>query len=160
MSENIKPIPGFEDYFVNIIGQVKSTKKNKVRWLKPYTEKDGYKIVNLYANGKMKAHKVHRLVAQAFIPNPESKPQVNHIDGNKADNRVRNLEWCTVAENKQHSYSTLGVGRIKKVRCVETGIVYESGRAAGRILNIRRESISDVLRGVQKTAGGYHWELA
>ena len=62
----------------------------------------GYLRVPLFKDGKRKWHKVHRLVAQAFIPNPENKPQVNHIDGNKQNNSITNLEWVTDAENKEH----------------------------------------------------------
>lgn len=156
----MRKVSGYEDYCVSEGGHIKSFKRNRELFLTPYIDRYGYHVVNLCAGKKRKAQKVHRIVAQAFIPNPDKKPQVNHKDGDKLNNSVENLEWCSASDNKQHSYSVLGVGRIKKVRCVETGVVYESGRSSGRILGIRREGISDVLRGKQKTAGGYHWELA
>lgn len=66
----------------------------------------GYKTVNLTKNKVRKAFSVHRLVAKAFIPNPEGKPEVNHIDGDKLNNNYTNLEWCTRRENLQHAYDT------------------------------------------------------
>lgn len=67
----------------------------------------GYLSVSLYTNGKMKTHYVHRIVAEVYIPNVNNKPLVNHIDGNKFNNSVSNLEWCTHQENSQHSVTVL-----------------------------------------------------
>lgn len=81
--------------------------KGRIR--KASRQKTGYMLVELRNNGtKTIAKLVHRLVAQAFVPNPENKPHVNHLDGNKANNHVDNLAWCTAAENERHSYVTLG----------------------------------------------------
>jgi hypothetical protein len=76
------------------------------RLMKPCLGDRGYLIVGLWANCERKTMLVHRLVTEAFIPNTESKPQVNHINGDKLDNRVENLEWATSSENTQHSYDT------------------------------------------------------
>ena len=82
-------------------------------------------------DGIKKRFMCHRIVAQEFIPNPNNKPFVNHIDGNPANNKAENLEWCTQEENEQHSVNTLGKtmrGKTypKKVKCIETNVVYNS----------------------------------
>lgn len=100
----MKEIPGYPGYFVSEDGQIISKKTGRV--LKPRRLPAGYHRVSLCVDGKPKDSYIHRLVAQSFIPNPESKPCVNHINGNKADNRVENLEWCTYGENQQHAIDT------------------------------------------------------
>lgn len=77
-------------------------------WLRPRKTSKGYLSVSLYKDGKYFKMLVHRAVAQAFIPNPNRLPQVNHIDGNKTNNNVNNLEWCTAQENIRHKYDVLG----------------------------------------------------
>ena len=92
-----KKISGYEDYYISTWGRVKNTEN---RIMKPEVHDKGYLRVDLYdKDGNRKHAKVHRLVAQAFIPNPLNKPQVNHIDGNNQNNSVSNLEWCTNEEN-------------------------------------------------------------
>lgn len=100
----MQEILGYSNYFVSKDGVVFSKKTNK--HLKPRITKLGYARVALYNNNKPKDFSVHRLVAQAFIPNPENKPCINHINGIKTDNRVENLEWCTYSENTLHGYRT------------------------------------------------------
>lgn len=106
-SEVWRDVKGFEGlYKVSNMGRVKN---NKEHILKPYSSEKGYRCVDLNKNGNHKKHRVHRLVAQAFIPNPNNYPCVNHIDEIKNHNYVQNLEWCTVAYNNSYG------NRLKKI---------------------------------------------
>ncbi|MED3974580.1 NUMOD4 motif-containing HNH endonuclease [Priestia megaterium] len=112
-----KPIGGYEEYYeVSNFGRVRSKDRRvsngpgsyikKARILKRSKTTTGYWKVELSKDGTKKSLKVHRLVAAAFIDNPNNKPFVNHIDGNPLNNHISNLEWCTQAENMQHAYQT------------------------------------------------------
>lgn len=110
--ELFKKIEGFEGYYISTWGRVYSEKVNG--FLKPFTTGKGYLKVDLHKNGKRTHKKVHRLVAEAFIPNPLGKPQVNHIDGNKKNNSYTNLEWCTNQENQLHAQGLMREIRTKE----------------------------------------------
>lgn len=97
-------------YEISNFGNVKSNKKTTEKILKNKTV-NGYKYISFKVEGKIKNFYIHRLVAIHFIPNPKNKLQVNHIDGNKSNNHINNLEWCTPRENSQHSYD---IGLSKK----------------------------------------------
>lgn len=102
-----KYIKGYEGlYQVSNFGRVKSNKFGKERILKPFTNSTGYLLVSLCKDGKVKAFTVHRLVAEAFIDNPDNLPQVNHRDENKLNNNVDNLEWCTNEYNINYGTRT------------------------------------------------------
>lgn len=108
MLEQWKDIEGFEGmYQVSNTGKVRSFRRcAKGRELTPWYAKNGYCQVYFVVDNKRIAKKVHRLVAQAFIENPESKPEVNHVDGRKENNHVSNLEWSTRQENMNHARKT------------------------------------------------------
>lgn len=158
--ERWKDIEGYEGkYKISSLGRVKSLNYNHTkseRILKQDKDRYGYLYVVLCTDGKRITKKVHRLVAQAFIDNPDNLPQVNHKNEDKTMNYVENLEWCT---NKYNcNYGTRNERMSKKVLCVETNIIYPSTREAGRQIN--SSSIVSCLKGRRKTAGGYHWRYA
>jgi hypothetical protein len=105
-----KDVKGYEMYYeVSNLSNIRrklGTSKLKQKNLKGSFDKDGYIKVNLKIKQKTNSKILHRLLAEAFIPNPENKPQVNHINGIKSDNTLENLEWCTLSENRQHAYDT------------------------------------------------------
>ena len=156
MKEIWKDIKGYEGlYQVSNLGRVKSlSRKNhpKEEFRNLITNSKGYLIVNLLKNNKGKTNKVHRLVAEAFIPNPNNYPQVNHKDENKTNNHVDNLEWCTNKYNSNYGHRNDKIGR-KKVRCITTGEEFNSIREASKNVNCTERNISSAVRGKQKTAG-------
>lgn len=169
-------IKDYPNYYVTDTGELytrnyKRTGRIKKMSLTKY--KDWYFGVVLYNNEMRCRKKVHRLVAEAFIPNPENKPCVNHKDGNKLNNCVENLEWCTYSENNLHAFRTLGrkspwkgkfgkdnfgsktVLQIKDGRIIN---VFYGTHEAQRETGISQGSITDVCNKKSKTAGGYQWK--
>ncbi len=153
-----RDIVGYEDiYTIDIFGNVIRKKDGKE--VPQQKNKFGYMNVPLYKDGKQRQYKVHRLIAQAFILNPQNKEQVNHIDGDKTHNVVWNLEWVTSKENNVHA-SDIGLIRIaQKVMIVETGEVFNSLGSCARKIGGNTGDISRCLhsRGT-KTHKGYHFE--
>lgn len=107
--EKWSDVKGYEGlYQVSNFGRIKSMVNNasrRKRVLNPY-DHNGYRRINLYKNNKCKKLYIHRLVAEEFIPNVNNYPEVNHIDGNKSNNNIKNLEWCTSSQNQIHAYKT------------------------------------------------------
>lgn len=157
----MRDIPGFEGlYAVTSCGKVWSYKR-KI-FLKVWDRGNGYLSVNLYKNGVEKHFLIHRLVAEAYLPNPEGLPQVNHIDEDKTHNYINNLEWCDSQYNNNYGTrcermsKTLG----KMIYCVELGRTFDSACQAARELGLNNSHISKCCTGKRKTTGGYHWRYA
>ena len=150
----MKDIKGYEGlYAVTEDGQVWSYRSNK--FLKQRKDKDGYLLINLSVSGIIKTFKVHRLVAEAYIPNPDLKETVNHKDENKVNNNVSNLEWMTREENSVYGTK---IDRIKKsIYCIELNKTYASITEAANEFNLNKGNLCTCLKGKQKTFAGYHW---
>lgn len=162
IDEMWKDIPGFNGaYQISNYGRLKSYKQHKERLMSLHPNRYGYVEKQLYKNNKYINKKIHRLVAEAFIPNPDNLPEVNHKDGNKQNNCVNNLEWCTPKENNWHRYHVLHKcwSSDKRVLCVETEVIYSSITSASQATNIDGGSISKVCHNKRKTAGGFHWRF-
>ena len=151
----MKDIKGYENlYGITSCGRVWSYKSK--RFLKPQDNK-GYLRVELHKDGVAKKYSIHRLVAEAYIPNPEGKEQVNHKDEIKTHNWVGNLEWATAAENT--NYGTRNQRVSKAVYCVELDRTFPSQSNAARELGLYPNNISRCCNGSLKTTGGYHWRF-
>ena len=176
MNEIWKDIKGYEKHYqVSSFGRVKNLKNKTVKTniLKGSKNQKGYLQVILCMKQKRKVFSIHRLVAQAFIPNPNNLPQVNHKNENKTDNNIQNLEWCTANYNNNYGQ------RNKKIKENHNSIIYnsvkkpviqydksmnkikefESITEASKITKINLSTISCVCSKKRKTAGGYVWRF-
>ena len=157
-----RPISGYEGYEVSNLGRVRSLKFGKIRILKP-SETKGYFHVALFKDGIRKQFKVHRLVAMAFIPNPNNFPQINHRNEITTDNRVENLEWCNASYN-----SNFG-SRIDRIKKKQEKTVYQysidgtlikiwrSASEIQRSTGMSQSFITDTCNDKHKLAYGYIW---
>lgn len=180
-----KAIPSYEGFYeASTLGRIRSISHNtkhprnetmplyregKIR--KPRYDKNGYAIINLCKDGKTKTHKVHRLVAQTFIPNPNNYQQIDHINCKVFDNRVENLRWCTTQMNTQYREEHYEPGdRAKyKILCKDTGMEFKSSYDAALWIvksghskkSTNFKTIARTIRacctGENKTSYGFHW---
>lgn len=140
-------------------GKTKFTYMKKGRILAQGIQNGGYPIVSISVNAKRKICTVHRLVASAFIDNPNNYREVNHKDGNKSNNSIENLEWVKHSDNIKHSYRELKQKRYNRpIKCIETGVVYSSCKEASDKTGINVGSINHAVNGLYTHAGGFTWK--
>lgn len=180
MEEIWKDIKDYEGlYQVSNLGKIRSLDRyryngisyyiQKGKILKLQDDKNGYKVINLYKDKKVKNFKVHRIVAQAFIPNPENKEQINHIDGNKNNNQITNLEWCNCTENVRHAFTNNLMTQHNNTPVEQYSLdgsflkKYNSISEAILELHLNKGAVSSISRCCQHiipTAYGYIWEYS
>lgn len=148
----------FPNYEISSNGRVRNSKTSRI--LKTNVNERGYDCVCLHDKGRQYNKRVHRLVADTFYDGDHQGLDVNHRDGDKLNNHISNLEFCTRSENVQHAFNN-GLkkpSRQIKIRIVETGEVFNSIRECGRALGCNQSDICKCLNGGQKTCAGYHFE--
>jgi hypothetical protein len=192
MSEIWKPVVGYEGLYevsdcgnIRSLGTYKYSHKlckpiwvNRIRYTRKCVDKKGYVYTGIgnKAQNNRKTVKLHRLVAEAFIPNPLHKPEINHLNGIKDDNRVENIEWCTPSENQKHAYRSglsyctelrlkkfmknrkvndIPVAQIKNGKTIN---IFPSMQTAANKMNVDRSVISRCCSREQITAAGYQWK--
>lgn len=171
------PIHGYDSYYIcKETTEVLSTKQRKnttagtIKILKQVNNSknpaNNYFIVTLVdSNGKRTNRPIHRLMCETFLPNPDNKAHVNHIDGNKLNNQLSNLEWATESENSQHAYDT---GLSNSDHCVKTVHQYTKDKTtylgtfssdvlAEAFTGVAKQNISKVTLGLRNHAGGFYW---
>ena len=171
-----RDVVGYEGcYQVSSMGRVKSLERKVKHWcggeriqkeriLKPKTDRYGYLIVGLYAAGKRKMLRVHRLVCQTFHENPGNKPQINHINEIKTDNRARNLEWATARENSNFGTRNERMAKTKSKPVGQYTLggelvkIWPSAMEAQRQTGFSRGNICKAANGNYKTAYGFIWK--
>lgn len=161
-----RDVVGFEGlYKISDTGIVFSVRTNKE--LKPFVTQWGYLSVQLRNHSKKANRFVHRLVGEAFLEKPEDATEINHKDGNKKNNHVSNLEWCTSSQNHSHRCHVLGEKptnihimhqkNSKRVVCIETGDVFKSITDASKSVGVGLSTMSAHLNGKTRICAGLHW---
>lgn len=170
-----RDVVGYEDtHQVSNLGRVRvkeriidtstGKRKYKSKLLRIQTSIGGYKFVILVVKNNRKTAYIHRLVAEAFIFNPDNLPCVNHIDEDKSNNIVDNLEWCTVAYNNTYGTRLERVSKTRSKPIIQLSLEgdlireWDSTKEAAKFIGCCRENINTCLRGVTKTAYGYKWK--
>ena len=174
--ETWKDIAGYEEkYQISNIGRVRNKTTKKI--LKKRIGTSGYYKVNLYSNKQVKTIEVHRLVAETFIENPKNKNEVNHIDGNKLNNNINNLEWVTHKENIEHAWKTKLFEPVreasrkygknnpnaKKVYQMKNNIiigVFDTIKEAATRTNTNKTNIGKCCNSKRRTANGFEWRFS
>lgn len=155
----MKDIKGYEGlYAVTSCGKVWSYRSKK--FIKSRL-RGNYFIVDLHKDNKRETCSLHRLVAETYVENPNNYPQVLHIDENASHNWINNLKWGIQKENNNailHK-ERMALSKGKRVRCIETNIIYIGISEAARQTGISRSGISNCCNGKQKTSGNFHWEF-
>lgn len=154
----MKDIQGYEGlYAITEDGQVYSIRRKK--FLALYKTPKGYFTVHLSKGNVSKGFQVHRLVQEAYLPNPEGLPQVNHKDENPSNNHVSNLEWVTAKQNINYGSHKEKVIKAQSYRvfCEELNKEFLNARIAAEELKLNRQNIQACCNGKRKTCGGYHW---
>lgn len=162
-----KQIKDFDGYFINVEGQIKSTRSFKgtqEKILKPSKNQQGYITYNLMRGGKVFRKPLHRLLMETFKPNKDNLPCINHIDGNILNNSLDNLEWCTYSHNNKEAYKLgLKQSRIKPKQVIqlnknnEIENVFESLQQIKKTLGYSSGNIAQVCNRKRKSAYGYIW---
>lgn len=151
----MKIIPKFEGYSATLDGRIYSHKSKK--FLKSCGGAGNYQVVTLHINKKRTTQYVHRLVAMAWLPNPNNYPQINHKDECKDNNRLDNLEWCSLAQNQQYQRN-LHKRKMHPVVCIETGEEYKSIRYACIVIGAKYANLTSHLKyNSPKLVAGCHW---
>lgn len=166
INEIWKKIEGYENYEVSNMGRVRSLNYNgtgKMKIMRPGKKSGGYLFVCLYKNGKVKQMYIHRVVAEAFLPNPDNLPCINHKNEIKTDNRVQNLEFVSHKYNINYSRNWEGAVEVRRkpvLQYTKTGELigeYKSMMKAQRQTGINQSNISSCCAGKRKSAGNYIW---
>lgn len=151
LPESAKPIPGFSGYFITRSGELYSTRSGEVIKLKTRLGNSGYISATVTADdGSRTSLGIHRLLALAYLSHDANRTEVNHIDGNKFNNNISNLEWCSHSENEKHKVRNFMTERTKPVVLynfvTKERIILPSTREADRYLNLPVNSISNLLK--------------
>lgn len=163
--EEWKPVPTFPQYEISSLGRIRKKQKDgKWKYLKPSPNKLGYYCIFLYDKGKKKTFYLHRLVAEAFLPNPNNLPEINHLTENKAFNEVYGIEFTTHKRNVNYGTRNEKIGKAHSKVVEQYSLdgkllaTYSSTRIAAERNHMKATCIAQCARGESKTAYGYVWK--